>query len=79
MLNLKELLLSDNLIYLIEENSFDKLPNLERLDLDNNKLDVDSNIFKNLNNLKYLNLDNNMLKFIERNKLSLLLFKKKYF
>ena len=52
---------------------------MERLDLDNNKLDVDSNIFKNLNNLKYLNLDNNMLKFIERNKLSLLLFKKKYF
>lgn len=79
LLNLKELLLSDNLIYLIEENSFDKLPNLERLDLDNNKLDVDSNIFKNLNNLKYLNLDNNMLKFIERKKLSLLLFKKKYF
>jgi Leucine-rich repeat (LRR) protein len=70
MHSLKELLLMNNLIEKIDENSFDDLVNLETIDISyNNLTEIKKDLFAKLNKIKRFNLSNNKLTTVNDSKL----------
>jgi Leucine-rich repeat (LRR) protein len=70
MHSLKELLLMNNLIEKIDENSFDDLVNLETIDISyNNLTEIKKDLFAKLNKIKGFNLSNNKLTTVNDSKL----------
>ncbi|CAK1598837.1 unnamed protein product [Parnassius mnemosyne] len=66
-LNLRRLILSNNCISSIFQNSFTGLTKLEYLDLSHNNLSTLTNVFTPLKNLQLLNLSRNNIEFIHEN------------
>ncbi|KAL7637784.1 UNVERIFIED_CONTAM: hypothetical protein RMT77_011396 [Armadillidium vulgare] len=66
MPNLEIVILSNNLIELIDSEAMYKLPNLKKLDLGNNNIyHFEANVFTDVPSLEFLVLGNNNLSFLE--------------